>query len=423
MKFSISTLGCKVNNYESEMITEHMINAGFKLVSYEESPDICIINTCTVTNNADSKSMHMLRMLKGINKNAIFVMCGCMVESHKDNIDNIDADIIIGNKDKSKLPTIINEFIKNKEQIIKMYDLKDTPFEDMVINKYSSKTRAFIKIQDGCNNFCSYCIIPYVRGGIRSKDFNTVISEVKELSDRHKEIVLTGIHTGSYNSNNHDLTDLIHELSLIDNIKRIRISSIEITELDDKFLNEFKNNPKICDHLHVPLQSGSDTILKLMNRKYNKEEYENIINKIRSIRESVSITTDLIVGFPGETEELFNETLDFIKKIGFTKVHVFPYSKRKGTPASIMDNQVPDSVKHARAREVIRLSNSLEETYYKKFIGKELDVLIEKSDDISLGHTSNYLYVQVMDRLESNQIYKVLITDVDGLKVIGKKVY
>lgn len=417
MKFSISTLGCKVNSYESELIKENMILNDYVMVNIDENPDICIINTCTVTNNADNKSLHMLRMLKKMNPKALMIIVGCMIESHKDELDKIDADIILGNKDKSKLVDLIKE---HRNRYVKLYDMKNVPFENMVINKYKSKTRAFIKIQDGCNNYCSYCIIPYVRGTIRSKEFKTVIDEVKSLSDTHQEIVLTGIHTGSYNSDGHDMTDLIHELSKMDHVKRIRISSVEITELNDKFMNELKNNQKICNHLHIPLQSGCDKILKLMNRKYDTKYYQEKINLIRSIRPDISITTDLIVGFPNEDDKDFQDTCEFIKLINFTKIHVFPYSIRKGTVAAKMDHQLSESVKHQRSREIIKISDVLEHNYYTKFINKILPVLIETSSDISNGHTDNYINVMINKKLNNNTFYNVKITSVNSKEVYGE---
>lgn len=279
-----------------------------------------------------------------------------------------------------------------------------------MINNYNH-VRAFIKIEDGCDNFCSYCIIPYVRGSVRCKDFDLVINEAKNLvKTNHLEIVLTGIHTGRYESNNHDLTDLINELSKIDGIKRIRISSIEITELNDKFLNMLKNNKIVCDHLHIPLQAGSNEILKKMNRKYDLAYYEDVIKKIRSIRNDIAITTDIIVGFPGESDALFNETLEFAKKIKFSKIHVFPYSKRKGTVASMMSDQIDEEVKKMRVKKLILLSDALEKEYLDKFLGKELDILIEECDNnVSVGHTSNYLKVSLNETLEVGQIYKRIL--------------
>ena len=294
----------------------------------------------------------------------------------------------------------------------------------MKINNFLNKTRAFVKIQDGCNNFCSYCIIPFMRGNIRSKDINTCYEEIKDLvNNGYKEIVLTGIHTGSYGANtDYDLTDLIQKISTLDKLERIRISSIEITELNDKFLNELKINKKICNHLHVPIQSGSNHILKLMNRKYDIKYFIDKINKIRKIRPEMNFTTDLIVGFPEETDEDFKETINNLKLIGFSKIHTFPYSKRDNTKAALM-KQVDDTIKNERVHTILKLSNELESIYYNKFINKEVDVLIEEiKDNISIGHTDNYIKVYINELLEHNKIYKVKITEIKNNKVYGELV-
>lgn len=416
MTFKIITLGCKVNSYESEIMKELLLKAGYKEV--EEHPEVTIINTCTVTNMADSKSKKMVRRYKRENPNTILVVCGCSSQNNKEEYENMDIDILLGNKDKSKIVTIINNFKSNNKKYIKFYDDRNLNFEDMVVNEFTSHARAFVKIQDGCNNYCSYCIIPYVRGNIRSKDFNKTLDEIKTLvKNNHKEIVLTGIHTGSYGYGlGYDLSDLLHEMAKIENLERIRISSIEITELNDKFLYELKENDKICNHMHIPLQAGSDEILKKMNRKYDLNYFFNKIEEIRRIRPDISITTDVIVGHPYETDELFEKTVETCKKLKFAKIHVFPYSKREGTPSSRMDNQVNDSIKKVRSHKLLEVSNELEKEYAKKFIGKTLDVLIEENyADKSVGHTSNYLKIEIPKKLEINKIYNILITE-DNIK-------
>lgn len=417
MKFSINTLGCKVNNYESEVIKEQFMTAGF--FYDEEKPDVCVINTCSVTSQADHKSMKIIRQIKKNHPKAIIIVCGCTLENKSIDLSKIPADIIIGNHDKSKLINYIKEFKTNKKQITNFYDLMSNDFEAMTIKKYLSKTRAFIKIQDGCNNYCSYCIIPYVRGTSRSKDFNDAVDEIKNIASIHQEIVLTGIHTGAYQSGKYDLVDLIKEISKIELLKRIRISSIEVTELNEKFMAELKINPKICSHLHIPLQSGTDSILKAMNRKYDLEYYQNTINQIRIIRPNINITTDLIVGFPGETEADFNSTIKFLKIIGFSKIHVFPYSIRKGTKASLMNEQIEAQIKKERVKKIVELSNNLEEKYEKKFIGETLDVLIENSPNESHGHTDNYLEINIKEKLKYNQLYSVKITEIIDNKIYG----
>ena len=405
MKFNIITFGCKVNQYESNMMKEYMLHHNF---SYEEDLskcDILIVNTCTVTNVADKKSLKMIRHLKREYPSSILAVTGCSTQNKQELYETLGIDILLGNKDKSHIAELIEEFIKTKKQYTKFYNDRNLEFEDMMIDSFNH-VRAFIKIEDGCDNFCSYCIIPYVRGSVRCKKFDTVIKEAKNLADNnHKEIVLTGIHTGRYNDRGHDLADLIEELGKIDNLERIRISSIEITELGDKFLRVLKNNPKVCNHLHIPLQSGSDAILKKMNRKYDLTYFAEKIKEIREIRPDISITTDIIVGHPYETEENFLECLEFVKKIEFSKIHVFPYSLREGTAAAKMPEQVPENIKKDRVKRLIALSNELEKKYYDKFKGKMVDVLIEECDNgISFGHTSNYLYVKLNENLEIGKI-------------------
>lgn len=407
MKFNIITFGCKVNQYESNMMKESMLSSNFFYTEDLSDANIIIVNTCSVTNVADKKCLKMIRRLKREYSNAILVVAGCSSQNKQSVYENLDIDILIGNRDKSIIDKLIKEYIETEKKYVKFYNDRNLDFEDMYISDYNH-TRAFIKIEDGCDNFCSYCIIPYVRGSVRSKDFDKVIKEAKELAKHgHKEIVLTGIHTGHYLNNGYDLTDLINELSKIDDIKRIRISSIEVTELNDKFLDMLKNNDKVCDHLHIPLQAGSDEILKRMNRKYDLAYYEEKIKKIRSIRPDISISTDIIVGFPYETEELFLNTLEFSKKIKFSKIHVFPYSVRVGTAAANMEEQVDEVVKKMRVKRLMAVSHMLEVDYYNKFKDKELDILIETCDNnVSEGHTSNYLLVSVPENIKVGEIVR-----------------
>lgn len=410
MKFNIVTFGCKVNQYESNMMKERMLSSNFFYVENISEANIIIVNTCSVTNVADKKCLKMIRRIKREYPNSILVVAGCSSQNKQEIYENLDIDILIGNKDKSKIDVLLKEYIKTHKRYVKFYNDRNLDFEDMLISDYNH-IRAFIKIEDGCDNFCSYCIIPYVRGSVRSKNFETVIKEAKLLTQKgHKEIVLTGIHTGHYMDNDYDLTDLINELSKIEDLLRIRISSIEITELNDKFLNMLSTNKKVCDHLHIPLQAGSDEILKKMNRKYDLKYYEEKIKKIRMIRPDISITTDIIVGFPYETDKLFNETLEFSRKMNFSKIHVFPYSIRLGTSAANMPNQVDESIKKERVKKLMDLSEIMEKEYYNKFVGKELDILVEECDNnVSIGHSSNYLMIRLNEKLEVGQIYKRII--------------
>ena len=405
--FLIKTLGCKVNSYESEFIRGLFINKGYKEVN--ESADICIVNTCTVTNTADNKSKQVINNIKKSNPNAIVVACGCFCQFRKDEIESlIDADIIIGNKNKSKILDYIDTYQKDHKKIIDFYDMNVQDFEDMEIKKFETHHRAFVKVEDGCNNFCSYCIIPYVRGRVRSKDFNKCIMEVNDLVlSNHKEIVLSGIHTGQYNSDNKRLSDLINELSKIELLKRIRLSSVEIVELDEEMMKIIKSNKKFVSHLHIPLQAGSNKILRSMNRRYDLDYFTNKVNEIRKNRPGISLTTDVIVGFPGETDEDFMDTYNYCKNIKFAKIHVFPYSDRNGTVASRMTNKVPRSIAKERARKLIELSNELERDYFNSFIGKEVEVLIEeKIDNTYYGFTDNYIPLKLIGNYNINEIYK-----------------
>ncbi len=406
MKFNIITFGCKVNQYESNMMKEALLHHNFYYEEDCDNADIIIVNTCTVTNTADKKCLKEIRSLRNKYPEKILVVGGCSAQNKQELYKSMDIDILIGNKDKSKIADLINAYLVKKEHYVKFYNERNLEFEDMMIHNFNH-IRAFIKIEDGCDNFCSYCIIPFVRGTVRSKDFDKVLKEARTLaSNNHLEIVLTGIHTGRYYSNGHDLSDLLDELCKIDSIKRIRISSIEITELDDKFMETLKNNPKICNHLHIPLQSGSDIVLKKMNRKYDLAYFKDKIEEIRSIRPDISITTDIIVGHPYESDAEFQNTLDFAHMIKFSKIHVFPYSLREGTKSSTMP-QIGGKIKKERVKKLIDLSKKLEKEYFEKFLGKKLDVLIEECHNgISVGHTSNYLYVTINKELEIGKIYE-----------------
>ena len=418
----ILSLGCKVNTYESEYIRNILEQRGYEIKDFTDKCDIYIINTCTVTNTSDTKSSKMLRRARKENPDAIIVAMGCFIESNKDNpIPGID--IVIGNRDKDKVPDLIDEYLKNKEKIIRLYKGRTDIFEDMYITSFPGRTRAFVKIQDGCDNFCSYCIIPFVRGKCRSKDKDKVIEEITALvNNGYKEVVLTGIHTGSYGRDlDISFADLLNEIIKIKGLKRLRISSIEATELNEDVLNILKNSNIIVDHLHIPLQAGSNEILKSMNRKYDLKYFEDKIAEIRSIRPDISITTDIIVGFPGETEELFKETLNTVRRINFSKVHVFPYSERKGTKSERLPNKIAANIKKDYVKRLIELSKELEIEYASKFIGKELEILVEQTKDgFSYGHTSNYLNVKVKGNLPHNELVKVKITSIDYPNVIGE---
>ena len=416
MKIFIETLGCKVNTYESEVIKEEFLRNGYELADNLSDANVIVVNTCSVTTQSDAKSRKVIRNARKNNKNAFLVVWGCSSQNHQDELKDLGADILIGNKDKSKIFDYVNNY--DNKQIINYYNMINTDFEKMSLDNYSERTRAFVKIQDGCNNYCSYCIIPYLRGTIRNKDLNDAINEINTLvNNGFKEIVLTGIHTGSYP----ELVKLIQEISKNDKLERIRISSIEATEINDEFLKELKNNNKICNHMHIPVQAACDNTLKKMNRKYDMNKFKEIINKIREVRPDINITTDLIVGFPTETKEDFLESYNNAKEIKFGKIHVFPYSKRDGTVAAKMKSIVTDAEKKERTHKMITLSNKLENEYYNKFIDKTLSVLVEEVfDKYCTGHTDNYIKVIINKKLEHNKFYNVKIIKVDNCNVYGE---
>ena len=409
MKVKGISLGCKVNTYEIEYVLSNFKDKGYEITN--DIADIYIINTCSVTNMSDAKSRKVINRVVRENPMAIVVVMGCMIEANKD-YSNDGVNIIIGNKDKNKIVELVEEYLENKEKIKKIYSDFDKEFEDMFITNMEGRTRAFVKIQDGCENFCSYCIIPYTRGKCRSKKKETVLKEIETLvNNGYQEIVLTGIHTGHYGEDSMvSFSQLLSEIVKIEGLKRLRISSIEITELNNDFLKVLEKNPVIVDHLHIPLQAGSDKVLREMNRKYDTKYYYNKINEIRKIRPNISITTDVIVGFPGETDAEFLETCEFSKKIGFSKIHVFPYSRRKGTKADLMTNQIDERIKKERVAKLIEISNGLEKKYLEKFIAQEVEVLVEKVfDGKSYGHTGNYLEVEINHECDKNSLVYAII--------------
>ncbi len=413
MTFCIKTLGCKVNTYESELIHNLFIRKGY--VYSKDNAEVYVINTCTVTNMSDRKSRQIINATRRDNKNAIIVVCGCFSQNayNSGRLDEIDADIIIGNKDKSKIVEYVEDYIKNKRKTTKFYNMDEVEFENMELDSMEGRTRAFVKIEDGCENFCTYCIIPYVRGKVRSKSHEMVIEEVTNLVNKgYKEVVLTGIHTGHYVDKDYNFEHLLRDLVNISGLLRLRISSIEINELTDGVLDIFSKSDVLVPHLHIPLQSGSNHILKEMNRKYDKEYFINRIEYIKSIKKDVSITTDVITGFPGETDMEHLESMETIKKICFTKVHVFPYSDRYNTVASKMPNKVDGNVKKERVKDLLMLSDELENSFNSKFYGRVLPVLIEEEKDgYFYGHTANFIRVKVSGKYKHNEIYNIKLSE------------
>ena len=392
MTYKIYTLGCKVNEYESEVIGDIFENHGF---IESDNPDVAIINTCTVTNTADSKSRKLIRSVRKQFPNAVLMVAGCMTQNKKDNLDGIDADVIIGTNNKTELINYLDKYKKENKKIVDIDDISKAKFETMKLNNFDL-TRAYIKIEDGCDNYCTFCIIPFVRGHVRCKKHEDVIKEATDLvNEGHKEIVLTGIHTGHYFDDNYSFADLLSDLVKIPGLKRLRISSIEATEVNDHVLDVVKNSDVLVNHMHIPLQTGSNQILKDMNRKYNKDYFIKKIEKIRSIKPDMSITTDVIVGFPGETDEMFEESVETIKKIGFNKIHVFPYSDRAGTVASEMKNKIPGNIKKERVHRLLDISREAEIKFMNDHVGKEMIFIPEVYEDgYLIGHTGNYIHVK-----------------------------
>jgi len=416
------TLGCKVNNYETEAISELFKNAGYTRVDFEDIADVYVINTCTVTNTGDRKSRKMIRQAVRRNPDAIICVTGCYAQTKPNEIAQIEGvDIIIGTNGRERIVDLVEDYRKRRVPITFVKNLfRDVEFENLPVMFYESRTRANLKIQEGCQNFCTFCIIPFARGKMRSKKPEDVINEIQNLVKHgHLEIILTGIHTGGYGVDfeNYDLADLISDIEKnVKGIKRLRISSIEISQIGDKMINVMKNSNILANHLHIPLQSGSDTVLERMNRKYTTADYYAKIVEIRSHFPDIAITTDVIVGFPGETEEEFRETYEFIKKVGFSSLHVFPYSRRSGTKAARMSNQVPDIIKSLRVNELLALSDELAQKYVAKFQDQVLDVIFEEkiteeNDEFMVGHTSNYIKVKAKyDETKIGQEVPVLIT-------------
>ncbi|MBQ7136767.1 MAG: tRNA (N(6)-L-threonylcarbamoyladenosine(37)-C(2))-methylthiotransferase MtaB [Bacilli bacterium] len=421
MKVGIYTLGCKVNAYESEYVVDLLRKHNYDICDFNDICDIYIINTCTVTNTSDIKSKKIIRQARRRNKDALIIAFGCFTQANP-KLDMDEIDILLGNKDKSKIIDYIEEYFKNKNKLIKVYNDLGTNFEDMYIENFGTRTRAFVKIQDGCENYCSYCIIPFVRGKCRSKEFDKTIKEITSLvNNGFYEVVLTGIHTGNYGVDiNTNLCSLIKEIVKIKGLKRLRISSIEITELNDEILEVIKDNNIVVNHLHVPIQAASDKVLEIMNRKYNLQHFKDKIKYIKEIKKDISITTDIIVGHPGEDDVTFENSINDIKEIGFSKLHVFPYSRREGTKSSSME-QIDERTKKERTKKLLMLSRELEISYMKSFLNKELEVLVEvNKDNYSVGHTTNYLQVKINEPIKHNKFVNVRITDIDYPYCIGE---
>jgi len=391
------TLGCKVNQYETEAMTEMFVENGYTVVDFDDYADVYVINTCTVTSISDRKSRQMIRRAKRLNPDSFLIVCGCYAQVAPDDVKGIDGvDLVLGTNERKD---IVN-YAENRLSGVVVKDIKNLhEFEKLSITKQSEKTRAYVKIQEGCNQFCSYCIIPYARGPIRSRSVKDILEESKILANNgYTELVYVGIHVASFglDTKETDLAGLLKEINKIDKIKRIRLSSIEPMTLNSEFCEKIKDIDKLCPHFHLSLQSGCDETLKRMNRKYSTKEYKEIVDGLRKYFPDVAITTDIMVGFPGETEEEFKKTLEFAKEISFSDSHIFKYSKRKGTPADTMPNQVSPEIKDKRSKELITLCKETRDEFLRRFVGQEVEVLVEeKVDGRYLGKTRNYLTVSI----------------------------
>lgn len=428
-KVAFITLGCKVNQYETNAMAQEFIEKGYKIVEPTKKADIYIVNTCTVTNISDRKSRQMLRRVKELNNSSITVACGCYVQVAKKEVEEMEEiDLAIGNNEKKNIIEIIENYIEkgtNEKEIQDVMQQKEfVNFGDVT---YTEKTRAVIKVQDGCDRFCSYCIIPYARGRVRSRKSEDVISEINKIAKNGiKEVVITGIHIASYGKDfkeNYKLIDLLEEINTVDGIERIRLGSIEPLLITEEFIKRLVQLEKVCHHFHLSLQSGCNETLERMNRRYKTKDFEIIVNRLRNYYNDVILTTDIIVGFPGETEEEFKTTYEFLKKIKFYKMHIFKYSPRKGTRASKMKNQIDGNIKEKRSRNLIELSNKNEQEYNQKYIGKEIEVLFEEEKNgVYQGHTKNYILAKCesKENLE-NKIIKVKCIKTEKESIIVKK--
>ncbi|WP_179117659.1 tRNA (N(6)-L-threonylcarbamoyladenosine(37)-C(2))-methylthiotransferase MtaB [Clostridium sp. BL-8] len=431
---AFATLGCRVNHYETEAMAEKFIREGYEITQFEDFADVYVINTCSVTNMSDKKSRQIISRARRRNKEAIIAAVGCYSQVAPDEVSKIEGvDVVLGTRNKGDIVYYVNKAKdEHKPQLMVGEVLKNKQFEELNIEEYQDKTRAFLKIQDGCNRFCAYCLIPYTRGTTCSKDPDKVLTEIKKLNEHgFKEIILSGIHTASYGvdlDGNVSLITLLEEIEKLDGIERVRIGSIEPSFFTDEVIEKIKNMKKLCPQFHLSLQSGCDATLKRMNRRYTAKEYEDAVNRIRENLKDASITTDVIVGFPGETDEEFNETYEYLKRIKLTKTHIFKFSPRKGTKAADMSNQVDGNVKEQRSKALIELNEKNEGDFSKFLVGRELDVLIEQEvsnkPGVFEGYTRNYVKVEIFIGNE-NMIGKLVpckIVEACGNYVVGKKI-
>lgn len=420
-------LGCKVNQYESEAIAELFAEKGYEIVGIDEEADVYVINTCTVTNFGDKKSRQLIRKVKRQNENAIVAVVGCYAQTApKELMEIAGVNLVIGTKDRAQIVEMVEQYDRANGVENHVSDImKERVFEPLSIQKLANRTRAYLKIQDGCSQYCSYCIIPYARGPIRSREPQEVVAEVKRLAENgFKEVVLTGIHVASYGKDRRDtsLLDILKQVHEVEGIERIRFSSIEPNVVTEEFAQTMATLPKVCDHFHLSLQSGCDKTLKEMNRKYDTEKYRQAAATLRKYLPKVALTTDIIVGFPGETEEDFRESYAFAEEIGFAKIHVFPYSPKRGTPAAARKDQLLNAVKAERSHTLIQLSDKMAADFLADAVGTDAEVLYERAvgDGIYEGHTTNYMKVHGRSEVDlTNRICKTHITRAEGEMLFG----
>ena len=420
-------LGCKVNQYESEAIAELFAEKGYEIVGIDEEADVYVINTCTVTNFGDKKSRQLIRKVKRQNENAIVAVVGCYAQTApKELMEIAGVNLVIGTKDRAQIVEMVEQYDRANGVENHVSDImKERVFEPLSIQKLANRTRAYLKIQDGCSQYCSYCIIPYARGPIRSREPQEVVAEVKRLAENgFKEVVLTGIHVASYGKDRRDtsLLDILKQVHEVEGIERIRFSSIEPNVVTEEFAQTMAALPKVCDHFHLSLQSGCDKTLKEMNRKYDTEKYRQAVATLRKYLPKVALTTDIIVGFPGETEEDFRESYAFAEEIGFAKIHVFPYSPKRGTPAAARKDQLLNAVKSERSHTLIQLSDRMAADFLADAVGTDAEVLYERAvgDGIYEGHTTNYMKVHGRSEADlTNRIAKTHITREEGEMLFG----
>lgn len=424
-KIAFITLGCKVNLYDTEAMAELFTEKGYEVVDFEEYADVYLINTCTVTNLGDKKSRQMIRRAKRINPNSVVVATGCYAQVASEEVAKIEGiNIVIGTKNRSEIVETVENYVAENGVVNNVSDIMaEKEFEPLQISRLTNRTRAYIKIQEGCNRYCTYCIIPYARGPIRSRKPEEVVEEVKKLAENgFKEVVLTGIHVASYGLDlgNITLADIIEKVHSVDGIERIRFSSMEPLAIDNEFVARMSKLPKVCDHYHLSLQSGCNRTLKRMNRKYNAEQYAEVCERLRNAFPNVAITTDIIVGFPDETEEDFKESLAFAERMKLDKIHTFPYSPKKGTPAAKMKNQISGDVKSQRSKEMIALSDKMNIDFLNNNIGKTVPVLFEDMENgFWQGHTTNYIKVLAKsDENLNNKIVDVKLDKIHGVEIV-----